>query len=167
MPGSPEFEAVFNDIITSKNNLYENGTQFYDRSALFHLQGEYKFTPEWAEMITVGASSRLYTPKSDGSVLADTLSRTITELASGVLDTTFTRNPITNFEVGVYAGIEKKFIDDRLTVSATLRVDKNENFNLLVSPAASLVWKPKPNNYLRLSISSAVRNPTLADQYLL
>lgn len=166
VPGTPEFEAEFNDIVTSKNNFFEDGTRFFDKSALYHVQGEYKFTPEWAEAITVGASTRLYTPRTDGSVLADTLSLIQTELPNGQIDTTFKRNPITNFEFGVYAGIEKKFADNRLTASATLRVDKNENFDFLVSPAASLVWKPKPNNYFRLSFSSAIRNPTLADQYL-
>ena len=34
------------------------------------------------------------------------------------------------------------------------------------SPAASIVWKPSQNNYLRLSFSSAIRNPTLTDQFL-
>jgi outer membrane receptor protein involved in Fe transport len=37
---------------------------------------------------------------------------------------------------------------------------------LISTPAASIVWNPKPNNFLRLSFSSAIRNPTLADQYL-
>ena len=31
---------------------------------------------------------------------------------------------------------------------------------------ASLVWKPDANNFVRLSFSSAIRNPTLNDQYL-
>lgn len=166
VPGSEEFEEQFNDIVTSKNNFFDDGTKFFDESALYHIQGEYKFEPEWAEYIKVGASGRLYTPRTDGSVLSDTLSRTIIDLGNGMMDTTFTRNPITNGEVGVYAGLEKKFLDDRLTGSATLRVDKNENFDVLVSPAVSFVWKPKPNNYFRLSFSSAVRNPTLGDQYL-
>jgi iron complex outermembrane recepter protein len=44
--------------------------------------------------------------------------------------------------------------------------DKNENFDYLFSPAASVVWNPIINNYLRLSFSSAIRNPTLSDQFL-
>ncbi len=50
--------------------------------------------------------------------------------------------------------------------SATVRVDKNQNFDYLATPAASIVWTPRENNYLRLSFSSAIRNPTLTDQYL-
>lgn len=165
-PGTADFDREFNDITTSKNNFFDGGTRFFDESALYHVQGEYKFEPEWADFIKVGASGRLYTPRTDGSVLSDTLSLVETDLGNGVIDTSFTRNPITNHEFGIYTGIEKKFLDDRLTGSLTMRMDKNENFDVLFSPAVSLVWKVKPNNYLRVSFSSAIRNPTLGDQFL-
>ena len=45
-------------------------------------------------------------------------------------------------------------------------MDKNENFEAILTPAISFVWKPIPNNFFRLSFSSALRNPTLSDQYL-
>ena len=45
-------------------------------------------------------------------------------------------------------------------------MDKNQNFDYLWSPAASVVYQPGKNNYLRISFSSAIRNPTLTDQYL-
>ena len=41
-----------------------------------------------------------------------------------------------------------------------------DNFDFLFSPAASLVYSPNKNRVFRLTFSSAVRNPTLADQYL-
>jgi len=47
-----------------------------------------------------------------------------------------------------------------------LRMDKNQNFDYLFSPAASLVYQPDKINYVRLSLNSAIRNPTLNDQYL-
>jgi outer membrane receptor protein involved in Fe transport len=53
-----------------------------------------------------------------------------------------------------------------MIVTGTVRVDKNENFPLMVSPALSIVWSPSPTDFARLSFSSALRNPTLADQYL-
>jgi len=48
----------------------------------------------------------------------------------------------------------------------TPRFDKNQNFKLLVSPAGSVVYTPNNNHVIRVSFSSAVRNPTLTDQYL-
>lgn len=147
-PGTQRFEDEFNDI---RNTLRtEGGTQFFDNSALYHAQGEYWFTPKWTDKITVGASTRLYTPDSRGTVFSDTADINIT-----------------NFEYGVYAGIEKSFANDKLKTQLTVRTDKNENFDRLFSPAASVVWNPTASNYLRVSFSSAIRNPTLTDQYLL
>jgi len=45
-------------------------------------------------------------------------------------------------------------------------VDKNQNFDFLASPALSAVYLPNKEHTFRFSFSSAVRNPTLADQYL-
>ncbi len=148
-PGTQRFDDAFNDITSRLSNSQEKGTRFYDRSSLYHAHAEYKFEPEWCEYIKVGANTRLYTPVSKGTVFYDTLDIVIR-----------------NFEVGAYAGIEKKFADERLSLSATVRTDKNQNFQWLLSPAASLVWKPSAGHFVRVSFSSAIRNPTLTDQYL-
>ncbi len=146
-PGTPEFDQAFNQIRTAYNNE-EGGTRFYDKSALYHVHGEKRFNPEFGEII-LGANARLYTPDTRGTVFYDT---------AGI--------QITNFEYGVYAGLNKVFSDGKWRTNVTARMDKNENFDYVFSPAASVVWKPRPNHYLRLSFSSGVRNPTLADQYL-
>ncbi len=88
-------------------------------------------------------------PNSDGTIFEDT---------AGV--------QIRNSEWGAYLGVEQKFNENKWIVNGTVRFDKNQNFDLVISPAASVVWTPKENNYLRASFSSALRNPTLADQYL-
>ena len=149
-PGTDRFQVLFDSITGNLNNFEEMGTRFFDKSALYHAQGEYTFNPEGVDYIKVGGNTRLYTPNSRGTVFVDTMGR-----------------EIRNFEFGIYTGIERKFYDERITASATFRMDKNENFDAVFSPAASIVYKPKPNNYARVSFSSAVRNPTLADQYLL
>ena len=81
-----------------------------------------------------------------------------------IYDTTFSK--ITNYEYGFYMGLEKRLIDKKLILTATGRLDKNENFDFLVSPAASAVYKYNPNNTFRISFSSAIRNPPLQDQFL-
>lgn len=144
-PGTPRFNQEFNRITSTKNT--EGGTRFFDESALYHLHGEYVFTPLWMNKITVGANYRLYRPYSEGTVFKDTTNR------------------ISNSELGAYAGVEKKF-GRKWTLNGTVRMDKNENFPLLFTPAFSLVWSPDVYNYLRVSFSSAIRNPTLTDQYL-
>ena len=62
--------------------------------------------------------------------------------------------------------LKKELFSDRITLAATVRMDKNENFDALFTPALSAVWTPDPKNIVRFSFSSAIRNPTLTDQYL-
>ncbi len=147
MPGTARFQSAFDSITSLKST--EGGTRFFDKSALYHVHGEYQFTPKFTDRITVGGNYRLYTPNSDGTIFKDTAGTTIR-----------------NSEFGMYVGAEKKFAGDRFIASATVRVDKNQNFNWVSTPAASLVWKTGVNSYLRTSFSSAIRNPTLTDQYL-
>ncbi len=146
-PGTERFDSMFNEIV-SRNTFLEGGSRFFDKSALTHVQGEYKFTPWWLD-ITLGGSFRYYQPNSEGTIFSDT---------AGTV--------ITNWEVGTYLGLEKRLLENKLILTGTARVDKNQNFKVLVSPAASIVYKVKGDNALRLSFSSAIRNPTLQDQYL-
>lgn len=145
-PGTPRFDSLFNSITSRKNNSIENGTRFFDKSALFHIHGEYKFSSDFFKEVTIGANGRMYKPNSAGTIFTDEIER------------------ITNVEFGIYGGASKQFGD--FTLSAATRLDKNQNFDFLFSPAGSIVWKPSENNYLRVSFSSAIRNPTLTDQYL-
>lgn len=146
-PGTAAFDTTFAGII-SRKSFGENGTRFYDRSALYHIQGEYRFKPAFCDVVT-GGNFRLYTPNSAGTIFSDT-----------------GNVKIRNWEAGVYAGAEKRVMAEKLKINLTARLDKNQNFPLLFSPAASLVYEPGKEQYLRLSFSSAIRNPTLADQYL-
>lgn len=146
-PGTERFDEEFNRITSSLRS--EGGTRFFDNSALYHVHGEYKFKPTWIDEITVGSNYRLYAPKSKGTVFSD---------GEG--------EAIKNSEVGFYTGFQKSLVENKLKAQVAIRADKNQNFNLLVSPAASLVYTPSANNFFRISYSSAIRNPTLSDQYL-
>lgn len=146
-PGTARFDSVFNEII-SKSTFLEGGSGFIDKSALSHIQGEYKFSQDFIDVV-LGGSYRLYSPNSSGTIFSDT---------NGV--------KITNFEYGLYTSLEKRFFNKKLIIITTTRLDKNENYNFLLSPAASAVYRYDKKNFFRLSFSSAIRNPTLQDQYL-
>lgn len=165
VPGTDQFNTAFNRITSAKNNEGEQGTKFYDRSALYQIQGEYQWSFLKLDELRAGFSARLYTPDSDGTIFIDTLSEIISGDAIAGFDTTYKKNKFTNHQYGFYVGAEKKF-SDKWIASATLRADRNQNFNAVLSPAASLVYSPKSNHFLRVSFTSAVRNPTLTDQYL-
>jgi outer membrane receptor protein involved in Fe transport len=146
-PGTARFDSALK-AITSRVSYLENGSRFYDKSALYHIQAERIFDISDYELRT-GFSARRYTPNSRGSIFSDT---------AGI--------EITNSEYGLYAGLEKKVMADKLKLNATIRMDKNQNFDYVFSPAASAVYTNSKNDVIRFSFSSAVRNPTLADQYL-
>ncbi|HEX2617356.1 MAG TPA: TonB-dependent receptor, partial [Flavobacteriales bacterium] len=145
-PGTQAFNDRFKDI-TSKR-FTEGGSLFYDRSRLYHVMGEYHFKPSFGEVI-VGGNHRWYLPNSAGTIFRDT---------AGTV--------IRNTEFGIYTGLQKPLLgDSSLKLTVTVRMDKNQNFDALFSPAISLVYAPRPDRVFRLSFGSAVRNPTLADQY--
>ncbi|KAB1063933.1 TonB-dependent receptor [Salibacter halophilus] len=162
-PGTARFDSAFNNITSKK--FTDGGSLFYDRSALYHVQGEYKFEPSWAT-IRVGGSARLYTPDTRGTIFNDTLEYTRQQTDTGTIITDSAYKEITNFQYGVYAGLERYFFKEQLKASATLRMDKNENFDYIYSPALTMVYTPNEKHTFRTTFSSAVRNPTMADQFL-
>jgi outer membrane cobalamin receptor len=146
VPGTAAFDSAFKSITST---LYtDGGSRFYDKSKLYHVHAEYKFTPKIMD-ITVGANYRLYAPDSRGNIFRDTGDYVIR-----------------NHEYGMYAGLQKRVLKQKMRIDLTTRVDKNENFDYLISPALSAVYSFTPTQILRASFSSAIRNPTLADQYL-
>lgn len=143
-PGTARFDSALNYYST--HTIREGGSKFFDQSALYHIAGEYRFSIVSFDFIT-GGNFRLYAPYSKGNIFLDTADR------------------IYNKEYGVYLGIEKKVLNEKLKLSMTNRVDKNDNFGYLWSPAATAVYVMKKNVF-RVSVSSALRNPTLTDQYI-
>lgn len=159
-PGTPEFDSAFNSIINLP--LGAGGSRLIDRSALFHADAGYSFrTSEFLDALgfknsapgfasiewKLGGSFRLYQPNSQGTIFIDTNNRVIT-----------------NWQGGAYLGMEKKW--EKVNLNLTFRADKNENFDWLFSPAASVVYSPTKKHTLRFSGSWGVRNPTMADQFL-
>lgn len=144
--GTQRFNDKLADITSRR--FTDGGSLFFDRSRLAHAMGEYRFKPAFGEVI-VGGNFRQFMPNSAGTIFRDT---------GNVV--------IRNREFGLYTGLEKAFMENKLKTTVTLRMDKNQNFNLLLSPAATLVYVPSADRTFRLSFSSAIRNPTLADQYL-
>lgn len=163
-PGTAAFDSAFASI-TSKL-FTEGGSRFYDKSALYHVQGEYQLDLKKLGVFRIGGNYRLYTPNSKGTIFADTIADRTDTIEGGFFNPDGEYVKITNSEIGLYAGLEKSFANNRFKASATLRADKNQNFNTVFSPAISLVYTSEKKDVIRLSFSSAVRNPTLADQYL-
>jgi len=150
IPGTPEFQAAF-DKVTNDPDLI-TGSKFEDNTKLYHVDANYNFQDmiDWAEF-QVGASYRLYSLNSNGSIFTDY------------------DGPIDYDEYGVYTQMQKKFLeDDRLKLTASLRYDKAQNFDGNFSPRVSLAYAAgeDKNQNFRASFQTGFRNPTTQDQYI-
>ena len=145
--GTRDFDSLFNKIISTAS-VKDGGSKIVDQSALYHVHGEKSWNTKFAD-ITMGGNGRIYTPRSGGSLFSDTGSKIIV-----------------NKEFGLYTGIEKKILSDQLIFKASIRLDKNQNFNFIPTQAISAIFNFSENQTVRSTFTSAIRNPTLLNQYM-
>jgi iron complex outermembrane receptor protein len=148
IPGTPRFDEAVNQI---KKTPLPRGAKFTDKSALYHLEGMYNFTERLGNRfeLLVGGNLRSYALNSEGSLFA-------------LQDN---GDEFTIFEYGAYAQVAKKLVNDKLKLSASLRYDKNENFEGQFSPRFSGVFTEGRSNF-RASYQTGFRIPTTQDQYI-
>ncbi|TVP49671.1 MAG: TonB-dependent receptor [Mongoliibacter sp.] len=146
MPGTPEFDAAARAV---RGEVIPQGSLFDDRSRMNMLEGQYDFKNEIDFMdLQVGGSYRVYDLRSNGTIFADTEG-----------------NDITIQEIGAFAQGAKRFIDDKLKITGSLRYDKNENFKGQFNPRLSGVFTEGNNNF-RVSYQTGFRNPTTQGQHI-
>ena len=148
-PGSAQFNNALNTV-TSNPDLTQ-GAKFIDHSKLYHSDINYNFRDliKFAE-IQVGGSWRKYIMDSEGTIFTDY------------------DGPIEYKEYGAYAQLQKKWMDDRLKFTGSVRYDKSQNFDGNISPRISFVYsagESKRHNF-RISYQTGFRNPTTQDQYI-
>ena len=149
IPGSPEFQNAFNQVIANPDVL--SGSKLVDNSKIYHSDVNYNFKDiiKVAE-IQVGGSYREYQLNSHGRIYTDA------------------KGPIYYNEYGFYAQLQKKFMEDRLKFTGSVRYDKSKNFDGNYSPRVSLVYSAgeKKQHNLRASYQTGFRNPSTQDQYI-
>jgi outer membrane receptor protein involved in Fe transport len=149
VPGTPAFKTAF-DKITSDPDLL-TGAKFQDETKLYHVDANYNLRDliDVAD-VQIGGSWRQYSLNSSVTIFTDS------------------DGPINYEEYGAYMQMQKKFVDDRLKFTGSIRYDKSQNFDGNVSPRVSLSYslgEGKTRN-LRASFQTGFRNPTTQDQYI-
>lgn len=151
IPGTPEFKNAFNQVISNPDVLV--GSKLVDNSKIYHSDANYNFKDliKFAE-IQVGGSYRRYDLNSFGRIYTDT-----PQFGGIKYD-----------EYGIYTQVQKKFMDDRLKFTGSIRYDKADNFDGNYSPRVSLVYSAGEarNHIFRGSFQTGFRNPTTQDQYI-
>ena len=143
-PGTPEFIARFNQVTTDPD--ITTGSKFLDNTKMYIGEGNYNFKSLLNDAVDlqVGGSWRQYSLNSGGTIFTDY------------------DGPIDYNEYGAYVQAIKKFDDDRLKVSASVRYDKNELIDSgSASPRVSINYSAGENKQhnLRASFQTGFRNP--------
>jgi iron complex outermembrane recepter protein len=155
MPGTPQFNQALAEVTSRPipgnfaSPPRKIGARFVDKTNLYHYEGSYTFTGiKFADFIA-GANFRTYQLNSEGTLFA--LQENGDE---------FTIN-----EFGGYVQGAKSILDERLRITASIRYDKNENFQGQWSPRVSGVYSAGNHNF-RASYQTGFRIPTTQDQYI-
>ena len=128
------------------------GAKFQDNSKIYHSDWNYNFQDQvdWAD-IQVGGSFRQYSLNSSGTIYTDY------------------DGPIEYSETGVYTQLVKGFLnEERLTLTAAARYDKNEFFDGQVTPRVSLSYQAGEykNHNFRVGFQTGFRNPSTQDLFI-
>lgn len=160
--------AAYNEAInTIRNTLFQTkpnpatgvlgGSKFIDHSRIFHTEGTYDFTSLVKDKvgILVGANHRQYSIFGEGTVLNEDP------------DGTGAKRIHIN-EFGAFAQLTKKIFQEKLRLSASIRYDKNENFNGVFSPRVAAVASlgQRREHNIRASFQTGFRNPDTQAQFI-
>lgn len=142
-----------------RNGLFQRGgAGFIDNSRLFHTEAMLdltRWTGKWID-IQVGGNHRLYSLSTQGTVF--------NEDPNG----TGTYKRIKIKEYGAFLQLQRKLFKDHLRLQASVRIDKNQNFKMVVSPRVAVVGtfgKNREHN-VRASYQTGFRNPDSQAQYI-
>lgn len=146
--GSAEFTQLFDRV--RKTPISKGGGLFLEKSQLWMGEGQYNFSEvvKFAEIV-VGGNYKRYILNSEGTLFIDKPG-----------------DPIGINEVGAYAQVTRKLLNNALTLSFSGRVDKNEDFKEKFTPRATALVRLAENNNLRFSYQSAYRFPSTQQKYI-
>jgi iron complex outermembrane receptor protein len=142
--------SVFNQAKdASIHNYGLSGAGVFSNSKFYHTEGQYDFTKAIKVFELLGGGSfRYYDMFTNGSLFEDK------------------DHKITIKEYGAFIQAAKRLLDDKLKLTASLRYDKNENFDGSFTPRFAAVYTVFKTHNLRASYQTGFRNPTPVDQYI-
>lgn len=151
LPGTPQFNAAAKQIKSTPVNK-AGGAKFLDKSDLYAAEAQVNLSDalrfsEKVEVI-VGVQWKQWVLNSQGTIFADTL------------------GAIKVNESGGYVQLKKRFFNDRLTLTASGRYDKQTNFEGKFTPRFAAVIRVARDNNIRLSYQTSYRFPSNQNQYI-
>ncbi|MDW8333552.1 MAG: carboxypeptidase-like regulatory domain-containing protein [Bacteroidia bacterium] len=150
IPGTPDFRRALDSV--NALPIGRGGARFLDQTQMYHAEAQYDLTGKVKFVdILAGGHLRLFNLNSRGTIFIDT-----------------TDKPLVVFEYGAFVQLTKRFVEDRLRVSTSLRLDQSLGLKPQLSPriAAVGLLGAKRNHSVRASFQTAFRNPTLQGRFM-
>ncbi len=144
---NPTFQKI------AQTPISQGGGLFLDRTRLNVFEGQLNLTESLGLAnsgtdLLIGGNTKQYVLNSQGTLFADTAGN------------------IKINEVGAYAQLSQKLLNDVLKLTVSGRYDKNTNFKGRFTPRASAVVKLAKDHNLRFSYQTAYRFPTTQNQWI-
>ena len=155
-PGTPAFDSVRNKIIHT-NNWDTVGAEMLLKSAFEHIEGQY----DWSRIIPgvqilTGANYRNYIVTPDGNNYVNPGAYNNPKLAN---------SKFYYYTWGAFLQATKQLADDKLKITASVRVDKTQYFDPKWNPRIALVYSPTVQHNFRVSFQNGYRFPTLFEGF--
>jgi outer membrane receptor protein involved in Fe transport len=157
-PGTAAFDNKLKELANVNN--WDIGSALRVKDDMFHIEGQVDisralakdFTTRTGFQFLAGFDHRTYLIHPDGNYFIN--------YTPGHAFDNFTYNKTGGF---VQAG--KSLFDDKLKVTATLRADKNDDFNVKFNPRFTAVYSPTIEQNFRFSYQSGYRFPSIFEGF--
>jgi outer membrane receptor protein involved in Fe transport len=157
-PNTPQFDQLIDSL--RRINNWDIGAALQVKTQMFHAEAQYdlakgilkKLANQLDFQLLAGVDYRLYSVYPDGNYFINpNPSEQGRNLRYG--------------RSGAFLQLFKYFLEDKLKIGATLRIDKNDYFAPKLTPRFSAVYSPKQNHNFRFSYQQGYRFPSLFEAF--
>lgn len=157
-PGTPAFQNKLKEL--SDINNWDKGSALRVKDDLFHIEGQVDlsnlfpsgFKEKTGIDLLAGFDHRTYLIHPDGNYFVNY-----------VKDHEFEN--FTYSKTGGFVQASKMLFSDKVKLSATVRADKNDHFNLKFNPRFTMVYSPVAEQNFRFSYQSGYRFPSIFEAF--
>ncbi|HTQ29401.1 MAG TPA: TonB-dependent receptor, partial [Puia sp.] len=155
-PGTRAFDSVLNQI-KHINNWDTVGAALILKSAFVHVEGQYDFSSIIPFIqVLAGFNYRNYIVTPDGNNYVNPASFSNPKESSSNFN---------YYSYGAFLQAAKNLFDEKLKITASVRVDKTEYFDPKINPRIAIVYSPEQQHNFRISFQNGYRFPTLFEGF--
>ncbi len=155
-PHTVEFDALSKKLEGINN--WDIGAALRVQSWLYHVEAQADITQEWLKglrekwglNILMGIDLRTYEVFPDGNYFINPVEAD---------------KNLTYSKMGGFVQLTKLLFDGKLKFNGSIRVDKNQYFDLRWNPRLSMVYSPNEDHNIRISYQNAYRFPSLFEAF--